>query len=271
MRGTVKRTLQIVILALSSVLSISTASGQQHPQAQPRPAQLHSSSTSQFSTPLYQRRDTWYEFLLKQFNPDDLDYGAWMEQRRQAFLDASVRNQYFNYSAVVTVAMLLMAMLYAKQWIDHRRSMWITAEMMTDLYNHDAYSRNVARDAIQKYNAHIERCNRTIEAAGHGMFAPGTDSDADRLRSELESVRGERDSYRRDRDLAKDDLAEKERLLADISLRLEALAKKPDANRNLAGPIDMRTADQKLVQHINNLQEQLYAAQLENKRLKGER
>jgi hypothetical protein len=33
----------------------------------------------------------------------------------------------------------------------------------------------------------------------------------------------------------------------------------------------MRTADQKLVQHINNLQEQLYAAQLENKRLKGAR
>src|SRR5271165_6746945 len=28
-----------------------------------------------------------------------------------------------------------------KQWIDHRRAMWITAEMMTDLYNHDAYSR----------------------------------------------------------------------------------------------------------------------------------
>ena len=266
-----KRTLQIAILALSSVLSISTAFGQQHPQAQPRPTQLHSSSASQFSTPLYQRRDTWYEFLLKQFNPDDLDYGAWMEQRRQAFLDASVRNQYFNYSAVVTVAMLLMAMLYAKQWVDHRRSMWITAEMMTDLYNHDAYSRNVARDAIQKYNDHIERCNRAIEAAGHGMSAPGTDSDADRLRSELESVRGERDSYRRDRDLAKDDLAEKERLLADISLRLEALAKKPDANRSLAGPIDVRTADQKLVQHINNLQEQLYAAQLENKRLKGER
>jgi hypothetical protein len=48
-----------------------------------------------------------------------------------------------------------MGMLYAKHWIDHRRSMWITAKMMTDLYNHDAYSRRIARKAIQKYNDHI--------------------------------------------------------------------------------------------------------------------
>ena len=74
-----------------------------------------------------------------------------------------------------------MAMLYAKQQIDHRRSMWITAEMMTDLYNHDMYSRHVTRAAIQKYNDHIERCNRAIEAVEHGMSVPGTDSDGDRL------------------------------------------------------------------------------------------
>ena len=109
---------------------------------------------------MYQRGDTWYEFLLKQFNPNNFDYGAWMEERRQVFLDESVRNPYFKYSLGTTIALLVMAMVYTKQWIDHRRAMWITAEMMTDLYNHDAYSRGVAREAIQKYNDHIERCNR---------------------------------------------------------------------------------------------------------------
>jgi hypothetical protein len=267
-------TLKIVTLALSSVLSISAALGQQAAQAQPKVTpdprtQLYPPSTAQSGRPLYRRRDTWYEFLLEQFNPDDLDYGAWMEQRRQVFLDASVRNQYFKYSAGVTLALLILAMLYAKQQIDHRRSMWITAEMMTDLYNHDLYSRQVARDAIQKYNDHIERCNRTIEAVEHGMSVPGTDSDADRLRSELQSVTGERDSYKRERDLAKQDLAEKGRLLADMSLRLDALAKKSDGNRNPPNAIDMHTADQKLVQHINSLQEQLYAERRENRRLKG--
>ncbi len=267
------KVLQIATLGVLSVLSISLALAQQRAQAKPlvtpeRRTQLHSPSAPG-ARPLYQRRDTWYEFLLKQFNPDNLDYGAWMEQHRQAFLDASVRNPFFNYSAGLTIALLIMAMVYAKQRIDHRRSMWITAEMMTDLYNHDAYSRQVARDSIQKYNDHIDRCNRAVEAAEHGMSASGTDSDVDRLRRELQSVTGERDSYKRERDLAKQDLAEKERLLADMSLRLDALAKKSDGNRNGAGAVDVRNADQKLVQHINNLQEQLYTERRENKRLKG--
>jgi len=218
---------------------------------------------------MYQRGDTWYEFLLKQFNPNNFDYGAWMEERRQVFLDESVRNPYFKYSLGTTIALLVFAMLYTKQWIDHRRAMWVTAEMMTDLYNHDAYSRGVAREAIQKYNDHIERCNRAIEAADHGMSIPGPDSDANNLKSVLDSVADERDSYKRERDLAKRDLLEKEKLIAEMSLRLDAIAKKADPNHVLAGPVDMSAADPKVVQLINNLQEQLYAERRENRRLKG--
>ena len=218
---------------------------------------------------MYQRRDTWYEFLLKQFNPDDVNYGAWMEQRRQVFLDSVVRSPYFRYSAGVTLALLILALLYTKQSVDYRRSMWITAEMMTDLYNHDAYSRQVARDAIQKYNQHIERCNRAVEAGERGLLAEGMESEVERYRTELQSVTAERDTYKRERDLAKTDLAEKERLLADMSFRLDALAKKSHGNREASAAVDVRAADQKLVQHINNLQEQLYVEKRENKRLKG--
>ena len=32
----------------------------------------------------YQQPDTWYDFLLKQFNPHNYDYGAWVERRRIA-------------------------------------------------------------------------------------------------------------------------------------------------------------------------------------------
>lgn len=269
-----KQTLIIAALAALWLIVLGSALAQQQPQPQrgqppQRQAQSRAQRQAQPAKLLYQRRDTWYEFLLKQFNRDNLDYGTWIEQRRQAFLDAGVRNPYFRYSAGLAITLLILAMVYTKQGIDHRRSMWITAEMMTDLYNHDAYSRQVARDAIQKYNDHIERCNRAIEAANHGMSVPETDSDSDRLRSELHSVAGERDSYKRESDLAKQDQAEKERLVADMSLRLDALAKKSDGNRNVPSAVDMRTADQKLVQHINNLQEQLYAERRENKRLKG--
>jgi hypothetical protein len=104
----------------------------QHGQRQ-RQAQLQRERQAPPARPVYQRRDTWYEFLVKQFNPNNFDCGAWMEERRQVFLDASVRNPYFKYSAGVTIALLLLMVVCAKQWIDHRRTLWITAEMMTDL------------------------------------------------------------------------------------------------------------------------------------------
>jgi hypothetical protein len=263
-----KRKLCLITVAALWLIASDRGSAQQAAQTQAISRSQQVAQQPMQSTRMpYQRRDTWYEFLLKQFNPDNLDYGAWIEQHRQAFLDAGVRNPYFGYSAALTLALLILAIVYAKQRLDHRRSMWVTAEMMADLYNHDGYSRQVAREAIQKYNDHIERCNRAVEAAEHGMSVAGTDSDADRLRNELQSVTAERDSYKRERDIAKQDLAEKERLLADLSLRLDALAKKSDGNRN--GGSAVRSADQKLVQHINSLQEQLYVERRENKRLKG--
>ena len=269
-----KRTIATLTLAVVGLMTTGPAIAQQRPQSAvavhgQREAQSQTQSQAPAARPIYQRRDTWYEFLLKQFNPSNFDYGAWMEERRQVFLDASVHNPYFKYSLGTTIALLVMAMLYTKQWIDHRRAMWITAEMMTDLYNHDAYSRGVAREAIEKYNDHIERCNRAIEAAEQGISIPGADSDANNLKSELVSVADQRDSYKRERDLAKRDLQEKEQLIAAMSLRVDAIGKKTDPSQAAASSFDMSAADPKLVQLINNLQEQLYAERRENRRLKG--
>jgi len=259
-----RKTFQVAVVASLFFLSYSSFA-QQHSSPQPRSIQANSPAAK----PLYQRSDPWYEFLLKQFNPDDLDYGKWMEQRRRVFLHAGVRHPYFQYSACITILLLITILLYGKKWTDHRRVLWITAEMMTDLYNHDAHSRQIAREAIQKYNDHIERCNRAIESAEYGLSMPGQNSDADRLRTELQRVTEERDSYKRERDLAKEDLTQKERILADMSLRLDALAKKSDGHRNAGVVVDSHGSDQKLVQHINTLQEQLYSERRENRRLKG--
>jgi hypothetical protein len=163
---------------------------------------------------------------------------------------------------------MLVALLYAKRRIDHRRLMWITAEMMTDLYNHDSYSRQVAQYAIQKYNDHIERCNRASEVAERGAAPPGTE-EAQQLRNELMKVAGERDLYLRERDAAKAELTEQKQIVVELSLRLDAALKKPGVSRNTNLPVELRTADQKLVQHINGLQEQLADARKENRRLKG--
>jgi len=70
-----KRMLRIVALAALWLVTTAPGLAQQRPQSRmQRPAQ----SEAQRARNLYQRCDTWYEFLLKQFNPDNLDYGAWL-------------------------------------------------------------------------------------------------------------------------------------------------------------------------------------------------
>src|SRR5260370_8142655 len=100
----------------------------------------------------YQHQDTWYEFMLRQFNPDDVDYGRWIERERRAFIEARLKNPYFLYSLSTTILLTLLAVVCAKLRIDHRRAMWITAEMMADIYNQAAYSRPISQAAIRRYN-----------------------------------------------------------------------------------------------------------------------
>lgn len=220
------------------------------------------------SHPLYQRRGTWYEFLLEQFNPNDIDYGQWLEHERQAFLEARFRNPYFLYSVSTTLALLVMAVICVKFHTDHRRAMWITAEMMADLYNQDIYSRKVAQEAIERYNTHIERCNRVIEASEHGDTVAGKGSEIEQLKGELACVASERDTATRERDVAREELRKKSEILADMSVRLEALTGKSGTTATKQMP-GIPGADPKLVTHINNLQEQLYAERANSRRLKG--
>lgn len=277
-----KRALRLSALCILPLTPLTPASMFVMPPAVSKQKPNDRRPSLTWSRPAPGQRDTWYEFLLKQFNPDSVDYGASMERRRQAFLNSTVRNPYFKYSAAVTVGLLVVVALYAKKVIDHRRVLWTTAEMMADLYNHDAYSRSIAREAIKKYNQHMERCNRLIEAGENVTSAAARSAELDRLRGELRTIAEERDSYKRERDLAKTELTEKERILANLSLRLDSLGRKaarssPQSGERVAShgasaaceAPDVSMADQDLVKHINNLQEQLYVERKENRRLKG--
>lgn len=273
---TMKRTLATVTLAAIVLVPASPAIAQQQQQTPVAPhgqrqAQGQAQGQGQVSParPVYQRRDTWYEFLLKQFNPNDFDYGAWMEERRQEFLDESMRNPYFRYSGGVTLLLLLMTVVCAKQWIDHRRTLWITAEMMTDLYNHDRYSRDVAEKAVRKYNDHIERCNRAIEAGQHGNAMQGTDSDQESWKAQLDIVTEERDRYLRERDAAQRELDTNRRTLTELSLRVEGMSIKQGSNGEAGAFVELNSSDPNVVRLINNLQEQLVVERNKNRQLKG--
>lgn len=220
--------------------------------------------------------DTWYEPLLKQFNPSNVDYGAWLEKRRQAFLESTVAKPFFWYSATVTAGMLFVMAAYTKLYLDHRRSMWITAEMMADVYSHDLYSRQAATEAIEKYNRHIEQCNRVIESAESGDGRPGWgSSEAEGLKAELQRVAGQLEATTQDRNKLQEELRQKALVVADLSLRLDALSKKVnDAGHDGGSANQAQTTGEngdgvRLVGHINRLQEELYVERQKNKRLKG--
>ncbi len=269
-----KRPLAIVTLAVMGLITACSAVAQQRPQSPvalrgQRRAHPLGPQQAPPARPMYQRGDTWYEFLLKQFNPSNFDYGAWMEERRQVFLDASVRNPYFKYSLGTTIVLLVLAMLYSKQWIDHRRVMWITAEMMTDLYNHDLYSRDVAEKAIQKYNQHIERCNRAIEAAQHGSTLPVAAADTDQLNAQLQKTASELNLANTDNAALQEQLKQKSNVIVELSLRVDALSKKNGGSLASSQPIDLSGADPNLIKHINDLQEQLVVERKKNRQLKG--
>ena len=153
---------RLIVSGLLIGLAITHASGYEKTNDSARPKSRIDVAAERVQSP-YQRQDTWYEFILKQFNPDNVDYGNWLEHRRRNLIQLRLKNPYFLYSLWTTIALILAAAICVKQRIDQRRAMSITAEMMADLYNQDAYSRQVAQEAIGRYNQHIERCNRAIE------------------------------------------------------------------------------------------------------------
>ena len=220
--------------------------------------------------------DTWYEFLLKQFNPHNFDYGAWLEKQREAFLEATVKEPHFRYSLSVTTGMLILMVAYAKLYLDHRRSMRVTAEMMADVYSHDLLSRQAATEAVEKYNQHIEQCNRAIEASEAGDARPGWgETLTDSLKEELRRVAGQLEATTQDRNKLQEELRQKSLIVADLSIRFDALSKKVNGPRDTGSgatepmPTGPHGDGGRFVGQINRLQEELYAERQKNKRLKG--
>jgi hypothetical protein len=221
-------------------------------------------------------RQTWYEFVVRQFNKANFDYGEWIEQRRRAFLEATVNTPYFWYSFSVTGSLLFVMLAYTKLYGDRRRTIRIAAEIQADLHNHDLYSRQAAREAIEKYNRHIEQCNRAMENAESGQGHPGWgDSPIEGLRSELRRVVAQLDATTQDRNKLQEELQQKSLVVTDLSTRLDVLSRKINGSPSSellardAANTEASGNGARFVGHINRLQEELYSERQKNKRLKG--
>ena len=220
-----------------------------------------------------QEKEDFLASSTKLVNKSDIDFGAMLEQRRQAFLAASGANPFFWYSALTTVILMVLMLAYGVRVMDEKRKLWHAAEILNDVWNDAQYARATAEDAIGRHNAHMETCNRVIEAQASGRPSPAAVETTD-ARNELARVRGELDNIDSERKLLKAKLDEKEKLVDDLSGRLSVL-EKGDQN---GGPAQGRTqncisgsgeSESRLIARINQLTQQLETEKQKNRTLKG--
>jgi len=222
---------------------------------------------------LYQPSMTWYEFLLHQLNPNDRDYGAWLRERQDALVDASIRNQYFWYAFWATVALIFVGAWLIKSLYDRSKENRIMDDMMEEVKAHDAYSRQAAHEAIRRYNEHIELCNRAIEAQQAGQAA-GTvaGSRPDQDQDNPEKVQSELEDLKRDKARLEAEVQQRQAAIPEMAMRIDALSKKTGGNGNgHAGPAPAAISDPEALRLINDLQQQVRYQRDQNKRLKGGR
>ena len=84
---------------------------------QPEPAAASQQSKQPYQRPQngkpYQPREDFFHYSTKLVNRNDVDYGAWAEERRRALVEASLTNPFFWYSALTTsLVMVLMLPFY---------------------------------------------------------------------------------------------------------------------------------------------------------------
>src|SRR5207249_2777930 len=113
-----------------------------------------------------------------------------------------------------TAAIVVVLTLLCVQRVSHKRALNIAAASLADVLRHDEHSRQVAREAIRRYNEHIENCNRVIETGQDGLSKSTSETEAElqRVRTELADTREENKALR-------NELAKKQKIIAGMTSR----------------------------------------------------
>jgi len=124
-----------------------------------------------------------------------------MGERKRAFI-TQLENPYFQYGLGTTGALVLLLTVTVAQYTSHRRALVVAAQSLTDVLRHDQYSRKVAREAIRRYNEHVESCNQAIESSGAAVSTPDPAmmSELNHLNAALLATRNESKALRDDND-----------------------------------------------------------------------
>ena len=220
---------------------------------------------------LYEYHTNFYEFVLHQLNPNDKDWGAWYEERRAALIDAALREPCFWYCLGLTLACICSVAAVLKSQSDQDREERIMGERMDEVRRFADCSLELAFEAIEKYNTHIELCNRVIEAEEGGLAtAAAGGSQNTQPQANPTKAREETELQKRDKTRLESEASHGAPTTPDRSNGATSPGNKGGSNgqgKELPDPLKPSYPD--LVRQINILQQQVIAEQDRNKRLKG--
>ncbi len=185
-------------------------------------------------------------------------------------LENTVANKYFVFCAFLVLCFY--AALLAIGWIvwDHKKDIRYFETELVKGRNWAVYWKTHAMEAISHHNAHIEKCNRVIEAGETGIPV-GDAAEAIDLRLELERTRAELQNVTSEKLRLKGELDEKARTISESVASRGRSAKRIANGSAENGPAGATRGDEKaaLVARINRLETALATATQENRRLKG--
>lgn len=213
------------------------------------------------------QQTTWYEALFRSLNPKNVDWGMKWEQRRTIFLENSVGNKYFMYTAVLSLLLIYSVVVVVWQRWNHSEGLQQLAQRTADALNYASYWKEHATSATSKHNAHIEKCNRVIETGDSG--SPTGGSEASELRHQIETLRVEVLSVTSEKKRLQHDLDQKSAMVSDLSTRVDEATRKLGSGNGPGKRTENPAQVATLVDRINRLEEALRVERAENQRLKG--
>lgn len=249
------------------ILAIPLMAQTHQPAQRQQPARPVSTYDPAVQPGLY--RETWYDAMLRQFNPQNLDWGQWLDERRQELLEQTAANPYFKYSLLTTLLLILLTVALAKTLIDKSRVKWLAQERYNDLKRHDHSLRQAAREAIRKYNEHIEKCNRVVETELVGQPLTPQASVKQGGELTLPEALAQLAQMRRERNDVSGRLEKANAVVGDLTMRVSNVEAGRNGSVHSNGPLQGSPSITDPIKQINELREQLYRERERNKHLKG--
>lgn len=204
------------------------------------------------------------EAVIHTLNPHDVNLGDIWEQRRRQWLENAGANPYFWFGFAVTVMLILSWFVLAWIHTDRVRERWQLAEHAADALRYAEYCRRRASEAIGRYNEHVEKCNRLIEAGESGLATPET-ANLEDYRREITRLAADNDSKDLQVKRLQEELERKAQELSDIARRIEQAEQRLNARSKLVTNAD---AQAKLAERINRLETENRVLTEENRRLR---